>query len=60
LARAHAEAGDAAAISGSIGKSDALDLALARFAAQYADRTEQEFAPLKVAAKKGHIPVEDA
>jgi uncharacterized protein (DUF2252 family) len=60
LARAHAKTGDAAAISGYIGQSDALDTALARFAAAYADQTEQDFERLKTAAQNGRIPVEDA
>ena len=58
-ARAHAKAGDAAAIRGYVGKSEALDLALARFAAAYADQTEKDFETLKAAADKGRIPVED-
>ncbi len=60
LARSHAKAGDAAAISGYIGRGEALDLALAGFAARYADQTEHDFALLKAAAKRGRIPVEDA
>jgi uncharacterized protein (DUF2252 family) len=60
LARAHAKAGDAAAISGYIGKSDALDQALVRFAAAYADQTEQDFEKLKAAAKSGRIAYEEA
>jgi len=59
LARAHAKAGDASAIRGYVGKSEALDLALARFAAAYADQTEKDFETLKAAAEKGRIPVED-
>jgi uncharacterized protein (DUF2252 family) len=59
LARAHAKAGDAAAISGYAGKSAALDVALARFAAAYADQTERDFETLKAAAEAGRIPVED-
>ena len=59
LARAHAKAGDAAAISGYVGKSDALDASLARFAAAYADQTESDFQILRAAAKNGRIPVED-
>jgi uncharacterized protein (DUF2252 family) len=59
LARAHAKAGDAAAISGYIGKSKALDKALAIFAAAYADQTERDFKVLKVAAANGRISVED-
>jgi thiamine monophosphate kinase len=60
LARAHAKAGDAAVISGYIGRGEALDLALADFAAKYADQTEHDFAQLKAAAKSGRIPVEYA
>ena len=59
LARAHAKAGDAAAISGYVGKNQALDVALARFAAAYADQTERDFETLKAAAERGRIPVED-
>jgi uncharacterized protein (DUF2252 family) len=59
LARAHAKAGDAAGISGYVGKSAALDVALARFAATYADQTEKDFETLKAAAEAGRIPVED-
>jgi len=59
LARAHAKAGDAAAISGYSGKGAALDGALARFAAAYADQTESDFRTLEAAAKVGRIPVED-
>ena len=60
LARAHAKAGDAAAISGYVGKSAVLDVALAGFAAAYADQTERDFQTLKAAADTGRIPLEDA
>jgi uncharacterized protein (DUF2252 family) len=59
LARAHAKAGDAAAISGYAGKGAALDTALARFAAAYADQTEEDFAALHAAADSGRIVAED-
>jgi uncharacterized protein (DUF2252 family) len=59
LARAHAKSGDAAAISGYIGQSQALDAALVSFAEAYADQTEQDFELLRIAAKHGRIPVED-
>jgi uncharacterized protein (DUF2252 family) len=59
LARAHAKAGDPTAISGYVGKGVALDVALARFAAAYADQTEKDFETLKAAAERGRIPVED-
>jgi uncharacterized protein (DUF2252 family) len=59
LARAHAKAGDAAAISGYLGRSDAFDTAISRFAAAYGDQTEADFRTLESAAKAGRIPVED-
>ncbi len=43
LARAHAKGGDAAMISGYLGKSDAFDQALSKFALAYADQTEQDY-----------------
>ena len=46
LARAHARTGDAATISGYIGASDALDEALATFAAAYASQTVLDHAKL--------------
>ena len=60
LARAHAKTGDAAAINGYIGQSTALDSALTRFAAAYADQNERDYEQLKKAAKSGRIPVENA
>jgi len=59
LARAHAKAGDAAAISGYVGKGAVLDMALARFAAAYADQTEADHAVLKAAAASGRIVAVD-
>jgi uncharacterized protein (DUF2252 family) len=60
LARAHAKAGDAAAISGYIGSSGALDTAMARFADAYADQSEADFEALRAAAEAGRIAVENA
>jgi uncharacterized protein (DUF2252 family) len=59
LARAHAKAGDPAAISGYAGKGTTLDTALARFAAAYADQTEEDFAALQAAATAGRIVAKD-
>jgi uncharacterized protein (DUF2252 family) len=59
LARAHAKAGDAAAISGYLGRSDAFDTAISRFAVAYGDQTEADFGTLELAAKAGRIPVDD-
>jgi uncharacterized protein (DUF2252 family) len=55
VARAHAKAGDAAAISGYLGKNDAFDDALRRFARAYADQTEHDHAALVKAVKSGRI-----
>ena len=57
LALAHAKSGDAAMLSGYIGKSDELENALVRFAATYADQTESDYATLTAAAKVGRIRV---
>jgi uncharacterized protein (DUF2252 family) len=58
LARAHAKSGDAARISGYLGKSDAFDHALAAFADAYADQTEQDHAALVKAVRSGRIHAE--
>jgi uncharacterized protein (DUF2252 family) len=55
LARAHAKSGDAATISGYLGRSDAIDRAFARFALQYADQTERDHAALVEAVRAGRI-----
>ena len=60
LARAHAKAGDAAAISGYIGKSAALDEAIAQFAAAYADQNQKDYETLRTAVKHGRIAAMDA
>lgn len=55
LARAHARGGDAAAISGYVGKSEALDNALATWGEAYADQTEQDHERLVKAIKAGAV-----
>ncbi len=60
LARAHAKAGDAASISGYLGRGKAFDTAIVRFSEAYADQTESDYEVLKKAAKAGRIPVEKA
>ncbi len=55
LARAHARGGDAAAISGYVGKSQVLDTALATWGEAYADQTEQDHAKLVKTIKSGKI-----
>jgi uncharacterized protein (DUF2252 family) len=57
LARAHAKSGDAATISGYLGKTDAFDQAIGKFALAYADQTERDHAALKAAARSGRITV---
>ena len=58
LARAHARTGDASAISGYIGKSNALDKAITQFAIAYADQTQQDYDKLAAAVKSGEIIAE--
>ena len=62
LAHAHAKTGDAAMISGYLGKSDDFDQAIGEFAMAYADQNEQDHAALIAAVKAGEIEaqVEDA
>jgi uncharacterized protein (DUF2252 family) len=55
LARAHARSGDAALISGYLGKSDAFELALAAFSRAYADQSEQDYQVMRAAVKSGKL-----
>jgi uncharacterized protein (DUF2252 family) len=55
LAHAHAKSGDAALISGYLGKSDAFDQAVGAFAVAYADQNEKDHAALVAAVKAGRI-----
>ena len=55
LARAHARSGEAAAISGYLGKSDDFDTAIAAFAKDYADQTERDHAVFKKAGRSGRV-----
>jgi uncharacterized protein (DUF2252 family) len=57
LALAHAKGGDAAAISGYIGKEKEVGDSLAKFAFAYADQTEKDYQALVAAAKSGRIKV---
>ena len=57
LARAHARSGTPAQISGYLGKSDVFDMAIAKFAAAYADQSERDHAVLKRAARAGRVKV---
>lgn len=55
LARAHAKSGDAASISGYLGKSDEFDDAIADFAVAYADQNEADHKTLVEAVKAGRL-----
>jgi uncharacterized protein (DUF2252 family) len=55
LARAHAKSGDAATISGYMGKGRSFDKALAKFAFAYADQTERDHAALVKAVRSGRV-----
>jgi hypothetical protein len=55
LARAHAKSGDAATISGYLGKTEAFDKAIGTFALAYADQNERDHAALVAAVKAGRI-----
>ena len=57
LARAHARAGDPWTISGYLGKNDAFDVAMGKFALAYADQAEQDHAALKAAVRAGTVEV---
>jgi uncharacterized protein (DUF2252 family) len=53
LAKAHARTGDAGAIAGYCGKSAAFDQSIRRFAARYADQTEQDWRRFRRAIRAG-------
>ncbi len=55
LARAHARSGDAAVLSGYMGKSDAFEDALADFSEAYADQNERDYAALVAAVRNGKL-----
>src|SRR5271167_2692334 len=55
LALSHARSGDAAMISGYLGKSDSFDKAIAAFSVAYADQNEEDHAALKHAIQTGKV-----
>jgi uncharacterized protein (DUF2252 family) len=57
LARGHARTGDPARIAGYLGKNDAFDEAIRKFAVEYADQTERDYAALLKAIRRGEISV---
>ena len=57
LALAHAKSGDAAMISGYIGKGEAMEAAIGAFSLAYAEQTRRDYDLLVRKAKAGKIPV---
>jgi len=55
LARAHARTGDAAQIAGYLGKSEAFDKAMVKFAFAYADQTQHDHEGFVKAIRSGSI-----
>ncbi len=55
LARAHDKAGDAATISGYLGKSDAFDQAIGDYAVAYADQMERDYGTFIQAIRDGQL-----
>lgn len=55
LALSHARSGDAAILSGYMGKSDILDTAIASFAKAYADQNEKDFTMMTNAIRQGRL-----
>ncbi|MBL8223927.1 MAG: DUF2252 domain-containing protein [Chromatiales bacterium] len=55
LARSHARSGDAALISGYLGKTDNFDKAIGGFAVAYAEQNTRDHAALVAAVKSGKI-----
>ena len=58
LAKGHARTSGASMIAGYAGRSDKLDVAMARFALAYADQTEADHAALLRAVASGRLPIE--
>jgi hypothetical protein len=57
LSRAHARSGDAAQISGYLGKGETFDQAIADFSIAYADQCEKDHATLERAVRSGQLEV---
>ena len=58
LARAHARAGDADAITGYLGSSDVFDRAAVQYAIAYADQVTRDFAEFEEAIRSGRLPLD--
>jgi uncharacterized protein (DUF2252 family) len=59
LARAHARAGDAVALSGYIGEDSTFDKAIAEFGLSYAGQTKRDWRALLDAIKAGRVNAEE-
>ena len=57
LALAHAKSGDAAMISGYLGKTDEIDAALTKFAFAYSEQNQRDYEELQKAARSKRIEV---
>jgi hypothetical protein len=60
LARAHARTGDPARIAGYLGKSEAFEEAIEKFAVAYANQTERDHAALLKALRAGRMQARTA
>src|SRR5262245_23173639 len=58
LARAHAKAGEAAAITGYLGGTGIFDKAVAGYALAYADQVEEDYEAFRAAIRAGRFPTE--
>ena len=59
LARSHSKSGNAAMISGYLGKSDIFDEAVSQFAVEYSKQNQKDYETLLDAARKGEIKAID-
>ena len=55
LARAHARSGDAVAIAGYLGETDAFDNAITDFSRAYADQNDEDYEAFAAAVRSGRI-----
>lgn len=59
LARAHARSGDRIAIAAYVGNGDALDRAMVRFAASYAEQNQRDYDRMRKAVEAGELDVRE-
>jgi uncharacterized protein (DUF2252 family) len=57
LARAHARSGDATMLAGYLGRGDAFERAMVKFAFAYADQTERDHGALVKAVRAGRVEI---